>query len=735
VSVALFVVLALIYLLTFSGEFSSIDELAMYAGAESLAQAGQFVTPQLTFAPFHNPVGVIEPGQSLAAAPLYALAQQFIGVNNIHAVLLLNVFVTALTAVTIFNLLRRAQYTATVACAVALCFGLATTAWPYARYFLREPLTGLLIAVAAWRLVVWRQSGRLWPLAGCCVTIACATAVKVSAAIVAPVFVVVMAFSASSRRARLWILPGAAGVLLAGAGLFLWRYGGQLPLAGYTVGYSLSDFVARSYGQLFSPAKGIAFFSPVLLIALPGWLDLWRRQRALVLLSLGALLATLYAYGNNPVWYGGWTWGPRFIIPLLPLLVLPLAGVLSSRLAVVRALALAGAGFSALMQLAAATSAWEPAASQMDVAHDPGLAWHDLRLWTRSPALFQLTHWRPEWLNLLWWHPMSDGRVYVDLLLAALLALMLAGALVGLVWSLNSRRLERRTFAIAAGAGAVLVIAGCGLLLARGYDATRDYPGLTLAEARQIAALVSAPSDSSYTLATVSNEFHMYYWLGLLKGRFMHYWYSPAAVDGFEPVLSSPVPADRLRLVVDRVHLLPEHSGYHLQFWLNRQAYPMGGEWVGGFEVFQYMLPADVLPARAVSYTWSNNIALVSFAQQAGQAYAGQALRLEFEFERVGPISENYSWFVHLAGADGRVIVARDGPPQFGAASTTLWKANERVPDRCAFVIPPDTPPGVYIIRAGFVSPTAGRIPLLNPADGAPADYVVLEALQVLPAP
>lgn len=707
----------------------------MYAGAESLAQVGQFVTPQLTFAPFHNPVGIIEPGQSLAAAPLYALAQLFTGVNNIHAVLLLNVFVTALVAVTIFALLRRAQHSATVACAVALCYGLATTAWPYARYFLREPLTGLMIAVAALCLMVWRQSHRPWHLAGCLGAIACAIAVKVSAAVVAPGFLAVMALSAPSRRARLWILAGAAGLLLAGAGVFLWRYSGQLPIANYTIGYSLTDFVVRSYGQLFSPAKGIVFYSPILLIGLPGWLDLWRRQRLLVALILGALLATLYVYGNNPVWYGGWTWGPRFIMPLLPLLVLPVAGVLSSRIIAVRWLALAGAGLSALMQLAVATSAWEPAASQMDVAHDPGIAWHDLRLWSRSPALFQLTHWQPEWLNLLWWHTMSDGSLKVDWLLAALLALLLAGALVALVWSLTSRRLNRRTFAIVTGAGLAPVVVGCGLLLGRGYEATRDYPGLTLAEARAIAAMVSAPSDSPYTLVTVSNEFHMYYWLGLLKGRFTHYWYSPAAVDGFEPVLHSPLPAQRLRLVVDRVHLQPEHSGYHLQFWLNRRAYPMHGRWVGGFEVFEYLLPAQLLPSLSVGQTWNNGIMLVSFGRQAERAYVGQALRYEFEFERVGPVSENYSWFVHLVGADGQLIVARDGPPQFGAASTTLWKENERVLDRCAIVIPPDASPGVYTIHAGFVSPTTGRVLLSNRGAGAPADYVELGTLEIAPAP
>jgi len=734
-SVALFIVLVIIYLLTFSGEFHSIDELAMYAGAESLTQIHRFVTPQLTFAPFHNLVGAIEPGQSLAALPLYVLAQQFIRVNNIHAVSLLNVFVTALTGATVFILLRRIRYSAAVACVVALCYGLATTAWPYARYFLREPLTGLMCVIATLCLIVWRQSGRHWYLAGCFLALACGIAVKVSAAIVVPVFLIIVVLSVPSRRGRLWIMLGSAGLLAVGVGMYVWRFGGLPPIASYTIRYPLVDFVVRSYGQIFSPAKGIAFYSPVLLVGLPGWFELWRRQRAVVLLIIGVILATLYVYGKNVTWYAGWTWGPRFMVPLLPLLVIPLAGVLSNRCLAVRMLVPAGAAFSMLLQLAVATSAWEPAVRQMDVAFDPDVRWYDLRLWSHSPALFQVTHWRPEWLNLLWWHTMSDGSLARDPFLAAALALLLVVALVALIWSLTTRRLCWRTFAVSTAVGFMLVVVGCGVLLGRGYYATRDYPGLTIAEAREIAALVSSPSDSPFTLVSVSNEFHIYYWLGLLKGHFVHYWYSPAAVEGFEPVLTPPLPSKHLWFVMDRVHLQPDHSGHDMEFWLNRHAYQMRGEWVGGFEAFQYLLTVGPLPTRPVSYTWTNGIALVSFGQQMDQVLVGEALRFEFEFQRFGPISENYSWFVHLVRADGQVILGRDGQPQYGGAPTALWRENERVLDRCALMIPPDASPGLYTIYAGFVSPTTGRVPVRSPDGGALTDHVELGTLEVLPVP
>ena len=88
--------LAMVYLLTFSGQFRSIDEYAMYARTESLAQGHGFYIPQIYFATYHNRIGGIEPGQPLLAVPLYLLAQLFQRSNTIAVVMLFNTLVTAL---------------------------------------------------------------------------------------------------------------------------------------------------------------------------------------------------------------------------------------------------------------------------------------------------------------------------------------------------------------------------------------------------------------------------------------------------------------------------------------------------------------------------------------------------------------------------------------------------------------------------------------------------------------
>jgi hypothetical protein len=726
--------LILAYLLTFSGEFSSIDELATYAATESLAQIQQFVTPQVTFAASHNPVGLIEPGLSLMGLPLYWLASQLAHVNNIHAVLLMNVFVTALTGAALFLLLRLMQYGALSATLATLAYGLATLAWPYARTFFREPLVGLMWIVATAGFVAWRKSGQHRYALGCLLTTLLSLAFKISAAIAVPVFLLALAIGwPMRRRSQAWWLLGGIGAvtLVAVTGGFLWRYG-QLPaLANYTFRYPVAAALIRTFGQFLSPAKGLLFYSPILLFTSYGWVEVWKRQRAVACIVLGLTLGVLYVYGNNATWYGGLVWGPRFMLPLVPLFAISIAGGLTSRNWIARGGVMLSAMLSLTAQVGVVIAEWGDANGQMDLAATPDVPWYDLRLWQQSPAIYQLTHWKPQWLNLLWWHRMSDNTVLRDLPLAMSLALLLALASVILAWSLKARDANKRTGATLVTV-TLLVALGCGIVLNRGYADTRDYPGLSIQEGRDLATQVSALNGPPFTLVSVSNEFHIYYWLGLIKGHFIHHWYSPATKTGFEPVLRPALPAQVVWLYVDRVHLQKDHSGIDAEFWLNRNAYQVDTAWFGGHKVMKYIPQAGPLPTRAVNRVWTNGIELVSIGRQADQISPGQALRLDFEFKRIGPIAEDDYVFVQLVRADGQVIPGRDGEPQFGGAPTTQWQQDERVLDRRAILIPPNASSGAYTIYFGFLSPTTGRIPTCDDGYGSD-DHAELGTVEILP--
>src|SRR5262249_51167955 len=138
----------------------------------------------------------------------------------------------------------------------------------------------------------------------------------------------------------LWRTPaGAAGVLgtaaaaLAVYGLYnLQRYGSPLE-TGYAAsganGLVVGNPLVGLYGLLFSSGRGVLWFAPPVLAAALAWLRFLGRFPN-VAPALGALVGLwLLAHatvgsGDIP-WDSGWGWGPRYLLPVLPLALLPLA--------------------------------------------------------------------------------------------------------------------------------------------------------------------------------------------------------------------------------------------------------------------------------------------------------------------------------------------------------------------------------------------------------------------------
>jgi hypothetical protein len=88
----------------------------------------------------------------------------------------------------------------------------------------------------------------------------------------------------------------------------------------------------RIYGLTLSPVRGIFVMSPFLILALWGIWLMFRKQPqqrgllAVILLSCGFI----FMYNASSVmWWGGFTIGPRYLIPMLPFMVLPIAFVLN----------------------------------------------------------------------------------------------------------------------------------------------------------------------------------------------------------------------------------------------------------------------------------------------------------------------------------------------------------------------------------------------------------------------
>ena len=82
------------------------------------------------------------------------------------------------------------------------------------------------------------------------------------------------------------------------------------------------------FGFLFSPGKSAFLFCPPVILGILGLPRLWQRNRAITVLAAAALPVNLVLYSLRTQWDGSYCIGPRYLVPSLVLLCLPIAAVL-----------------------------------------------------------------------------------------------------------------------------------------------------------------------------------------------------------------------------------------------------------------------------------------------------------------------------------------------------------------------------------------------------------------------
>ncbi len=379
----LFSLMAGVYLLSFRAVIQSGDTLRSFDAITSYARYGDWLLDESNWTKLPQYIrqshilplrgyDVEERLQLQLATPLLQLAHSLPRLGNIHAVWLFNLIVTALIVALIFLLLRAQGYSDAASLLVALSSGLATNLWAYSQAFFREPLAGLFILLALFCLQLGRRQIwwlRLLSWLGAAGALLLATQVKMSAALALPAVLVftlpepdespgwllflykaLLAIPLLLLAALMLLdpLPGALLELLTGLGL-----------KGDYVGIALRS-------TLLSPGAGLWGTSPVALLAVAGgWLLIaqgrWRLPTTIVLLIAAYSLGHALLVGRH--WFGGLSFPPRFLTPVLPVLMLASAPVLQriwrGRSRKLTALWLALLLYGVWIQFSAVSLSWE----------------------------------------------------------------------------------------------------------------------------------------------------------------------------------------------------------------------------------------------------------------------------------------------------------------------------------------------------------------------------------------
>jgi hypothetical protein len=197
--------------------------------------------------------------------------------------------------------------------AVTLTF-LGTPVWHYGRTFFTEPYS-LACVLGAYALYVGGQRALL---AG----ILCGLGVLMKNSFIVMAFPlgVYMLTRKQWRDALFFAVP--IGVAVFATLLLNHMMHGNLFLGPQL--WEPGNTVTGAVGLLFSTDHGLITFAPIVISALIGWPAFLRARRGEAVLFLSAFLAIFALIASFFYWHGGFSFGPRQIVPVIPFLMLGL---------------------------------------------------------------------------------------------------------------------------------------------------------------------------------------------------------------------------------------------------------------------------------------------------------------------------------------------------------------------------------------------------------------------------
>jgi membrane protein YdbS with pleckstrin-like domain len=365
-----------VYFVTMGGHLGSTDEEDLFHNTAALAQAYQNLlgsdevgSPARDFT--RHP---LEVGQSVLALPWYVLGQWLARLCPAYpqsyitrfVITTFNICITATTVALLYLLGLGLWESERAALSLALLYGFASLAWPYSQTFYREPLTALALTFSFGALYAFRQRPQRKYLVIAAGALLLALATKLTTLLAVPWL---LAYSWAplqawlSGRPHSWLLCVLVLIVLAlvvGLGIApkhetLLHY---LQEVRHDLHHHAGHFVRQGvWGLLFSPGKGLLLYAPPVLLALLAFAPFVQCYPREGLAIAGLSLSYVLAYGTRRGWHGGLCWGPRYLLPVLPLMLLPVgvlwawaAGIVARRRVLGAAVGLVGL-VGALVQL------------------------------------------------------------------------------------------------------------------------------------------------------------------------------------------------------------------------------------------------------------------------------------------------------------------------------------------------------------------------------------------------
>lgn len=739
---ALFCMLLGVYLVFYIDKPDSLDGEALLSVSAALVRTGSPNMNSIAYTDWIMPAGSgmgsvgvdgavyskkgIVP--SLALMPFVVTSDTLPHLTTRATAMFFNPIITALTAVVLYTLLRRMRFSERTAFITCLLYGLTTFALVYTKTLFGEPLTALLLLTAALHTYRYCEQPRARDAVSIGVCIGLLIGINTIYALYAPLFGL-MILRQRSSSARSWLVNSAGYMIpiltcITLLALFNAARFGNVFDSGYRFAEGegfIHPIADGLYGLFISPYRGVFWYNPILLLAIPGTITLMRAnsQRGFTTFVLVTIAAQALMFASWWSWHGGIVWGARFLIPVTPLMMLIIAPILEAAgkhrwlLAPVILLMLV----SFIVQMLGALFSYLPHNAYLFAHHYTGdyssiVTLLDPRIlsdMTLSPLVGHLVLLLSGWsLEPVALHEMDEVHLALAILVFVMGTLMLVRriaitvCILIVVLALNgigARRANAPETARIRVLNDVMQPAGTVLALTTAYGAA-----LIDLETRHDVITINAPITYRDQRALILNAYarRQYDRLWFVT------WYSPADSDNWL-----------------------ERALFGTQYFAGERA-------IAGHRALAFTAPPTPIPQdtpgapHAVAYQFGAiRLRYVCIDSDDTDIF------VRLTWETTAPLFNDYQWFAHLIDENGNILAQLDRQPLGGYAPTRSWTpfwlseptlrqwrySNMRFTDSLYFSFSP----AATAIRIGWVDPVTGtRLPIIRDGAETPETFHIL---------
>lgn len=250
---------------------------------------------------------------------------------------LANSFISALTCVVIFLFARKLGFLRKTGLTLVIIYVFTTTALSYSKTTFCEPLNSLLMLCGVMFLYLYKVERKANWLIAAAVFFGMGVLTKFYDIVVLPVavwYIWPVGKEISSTKKNRMLLDMLNFLLTLSVSLIIWglinyiKFGDFLK-TGYK-NYSFSTFYSGFYGLLFSSGRSFFLYNPVTIMGILGLRMAYRVHKKVAILFTLVVLVHFISISLLPIWSGGLAWGPRYLFPIIPYLILPVGALIEN---------------------------------------------------------------------------------------------------------------------------------------------------------------------------------------------------------------------------------------------------------------------------------------------------------------------------------------------------------------------------------------------------------------------